>query len=141
MKLEAQSRKEYFAAAGEREPLLRKLDGIIRRAAPDLKPFFLNQSSMTMLGYGPYHYKYASGREGDGAVIGLAAQKNNVSLYISVGKDGRYLPEIHGKRLGKVNCGKSCIRFKKIEDLDLGVVEEICREAGGLSKSQSHLQM
>jgi hypothetical protein len=62
-------------------------------------------------------------------------------LYVCVGKDGQYLPEIYGKRLGRVNCGKSCIRFKKIEDLDLAVVEEICREAGELAKSQHNLQM
>ena len=141
MKIAAHSRKEYFAAAGDRAATLRKLDQLIRRAAPTLKPFFLETNSMTMLGYGKFHYKYASGREGDWALIGLAAQKNNFSLYVCIGKKGGYLPEIYGSRLGKVSCGKSCIRFKKFEDLDLGAVEEICREAAELARSDKNFKM
>jgi hypothetical protein len=129
MKIAASSRKEYFAASGEREAALRKLDKLIRQSVPSLKPFFLEASSMSMLGYGKIRYKAAGGRELDWPLIALAAQKNHLSLYVCAVRDGRYLPEIYGNRLGKVSCGKSCIRFKKVEDLDLEAVQEICREA------------
>lgn len=62
-----------------------------------------------ILGYGLYHYKYASGREGDWFVAGLASQKNYASLYIyACDKDG-YLAENNQGRLGKVSVGRSCI--------------------------------
>ena len=140
MKIEAHSRTDYFAAAGERGPALRKLDKIIRQAAPTLKPYLMDVPSMTGLGYGKYRYKYASGREGEWCVIGLAAQKNNFSLYMCIGRDGKYLAELYKDRLGRVSCGKSCIRFKKLEDLDLDVVKEICAEAAALLKSKDNFQ-
>jgi hypothetical protein len=141
MKLEAHSRTEYFAAAGERGAGLRRLDKIIRQSAPGLKPYLLDTESMTGLGFGKYHYKYASGKEVDWCVIGLATQKNHFSLYICLARDGKYLAEIYRDRLGKVSCGKSCIRFKKIEDLDLEVVKEICEEAAALAQSKENFQM
>lgn len=134
MKRAASSRKEYFAASGEWEAGLRQLDKLIRQSAPSLKPFFLATSTMSGLGYGKIRYK-VGGRETDWPLIGLAAQKNYISLYVCAGRDGRYLPEIYGKRLGKVSCGKSCIRFKRVEDLDLEAIQEICREAAELSKT------
>jgi len=92
-------------------------------------------------GYGKYRYKYASGREGDWCVIGVATQKNHFSLYICIARDGKYLAEIYRDRLGKVSCGKSCIRFKKLEDLDLEVVKEICGEAARLAQSSHNYRM
>jgi len=62
-----------------------------------------------ILVYGLYHYKYASGREGDWFVVGLASQKNYVSLYTcACDKDG-YLAENNQDRLGKASVGRSCI--------------------------------
>jgi hypothetical protein len=141
MKLEAHSRTEYFAAAGERGTGLRRLDKIIRQSAPGLKPYLLETESMAGLGYGKYRYKYASGREVDWCVIGLAAQKHHFSLYICIARNGKYLAELYRDRLGKVSCGKSCIRFKKIDDLNLGVVSDICDEAAALAQSKENFQM
>jgi hypothetical protein len=141
MKLDAKSIEEFFVAAGEREPDLRILDELIRTSAPSLKPYFMNTTSMAGLAYGSYHYKYASGREGDWCIIGLAPQKNYMSLYICIGKGGKYLPELYSDKLGKVSCGRSCIRFKKIENLDLEMVRQICREAEVLSKDPANFQM
>lgn len=141
MKLEAHSRTEYFAAAGERGAVLRRLDKLIRQSGPGLKPYLLETESMSGLGYGKYRYRYASGKEGDWCVIGLAVQKNNFCLYVCIGRNGKYLAEIYRDRLGKVSCGKSCIRFKKIEDLNLEVIKEICEEAAALAQSQENFQM
>ena len=111
---------------------LTKLHKAICKAAPKLKPHI----AYGMIGYGNYHYKYASGREGDCPVVALASQKQYISLYICCcGKDG-YLPEKNKKRLGKVSVGKSCIRFRKLEDLNLKVAMELVKRAGKLAKKQ-----
>ena len=109
----------------ERRGAVSAVHEVIRRAAPELEPALWGK----MLGYGTYHYRYASGREGDFYVVGLANQKQYVSLYLCAAVDGAYLAETNAGRLGKVSVGKSCVRFKKLEDLDLDVVAELVRTA------------
>ena len=65
-----------------------------------------------MLGYGLYHYNYASGREGDWFVVVLASQKNYVSLSIYGCDKNGYFAEKIKNRLGKVSIGRSCIRSR-----------------------------
>jgi len=55
----------------------------------------------------------------DWPVIALANQKNYISIYICAVDKGEYIAEKYKQSLGRVSVGKSCIRFKKIEDLDL----------------------
>lgn len=107
-----------------------KLDKFIRRTTPELKPFLL-QGTTPMLGYGPYHCKYASGREGDTAIVSLASQKNHISVYVMCVDEllGKYVAEKHADQLGKVSVGKSCIRFQFLKDLDLDAFAEVLREA------------
>ena len=62
--------------------------------------------------------------------MGLASQKQYVSLYLCATVDGGYLAEENADRLGaKVSVGKSCIRFKRLSDIDLEVVAELVRTA------------
>ena len=84
------------------------------------------------IGYGSYHYRSASGREGDWFPIGLTNNKRYVSLYVCVADDDGYLAEQTAERLGKVSVGKSCIRFTRLENLDLDVAGELCRRAAEL---------
>ena len=84
------------------------------------------------IGYGAYHYRYASGREGDWFPIGLANNKRYVSLYICASDEDGYLAEANAERLGKVSVGRSCIRFKRLEDLNLDVAAELSRRAADL---------
>lgn len=79
-----------------------------------------------MLGYGPIQYKTKSGCEGDWAVVCLANQKNYMSLYLGCEGD-TYLAEEYADQLGKVSCGKSCVRFKKLEDLNLKVALKLVK--------------
>lgn len=122
--------------AEPRRSEVKQLDALIRKTVPKLKPYV--QSGM--LGYGKYHYKYASGREGDWAVVSLASQKNYISLYIACVIDknqGQYLAESYRDKLSKASIGKSCIRFKKLDDVDLSVIREILRKAeklGGMGR-------
>jgi hypothetical protein len=80
-----------------------------------------------MIGYGSYHYKYASGREGDCAIIALASQKSYISVYITASENGEYVAEKHKAELPKASIGKSCIRFKKLAEIDLKVLEKLVK--------------
>ncbi len=134
MKLNAGSIDEYFTKSEKNEQDLRKLDKLITDTVPELERYLFNGMSMSMVSYGSYHYKYSSGKEGDWPIIALAKQKNHLSMYVSAVRDGKYLPEIYSDRLGKVSCGKSCIRFKSINDLDLPAVKDLISEAAELHK-------
>ena len=116
---------EYIASIEEpRKSEIKKLDSFIRKTVPGLKPYF----AFNMLGYGPFHYKYASGQEGDWPIISLASQKNYISVYVC-GADGKqYIAEKHKKDFPKASIGKSCIRFKKIEDIDLDTLAKVIKE-------------
>lgn len=75
----------------------------------------------SIIGFGKYHYRYASGREGDFLVVGFSPRKGKISIYMP-----RYL-EHYPKRLkalGKLKHGKVCIYLKNIEDIDLDALEE-----------------
>lgn len=109
---------------GRREAV-RTLDALVRRAAPQLEPRMWG----SFLGYGSYHYRYASGREGDWFPIGIANQKGHIGVYLCVADERGYLAEANADRLGKVSCGRSCIRIKKLDKVDLEVLEELVAEA------------
>ncbi len=78
----------------------------------------------TIVGYGEYHYKYDSGREGDFLATGFSPRKGSLSLYIMPGYQD--YSEIMG-RLGKHKTGKSCLYINKLADVDLSVLEELVR--------------
>ncbi len=88
-----------------------------------------------IIGYGKYRYKSASGREGDWFLVGLCAGKSHYSLHICAADKGGYLVEQNAAKLGKVKTGRSCINFKKLEDLKLGAAMALVKKAvktGGL---------
>ena len=80
----------------------------------------------SIIGFGTYHYKYESGREGDFFKIGFSPRKQNLTLYIMPGFD-RY--EELMQKLGKYKTGKSCLYVKKLEDIDWSVLEELTSRA------------
>lgn len=123
---EAKTPDGYLGLIDEpRKTEIRKLHSLILKTVPNLKPFIL----VGMIGYGKFHFKYKSGREGEWSIIALASQKNYISLYVCSVKDGNYLPEVYKNKLSKANIGRSCIRFKKTEDIDLKIIEKILKEA------------
>lgn len=83
----------------------------------------------SLVGFGDYHYKYESGREGDWFLTGFSPRKQNLTLYIMAGFDE--YDELMS-RLGKFKTGKSCLYIKKLEDVDLDVLCEL------VSKSVKH---
>lgn len=128
--------EEFIAALPEnRRETMQAVHQAIRKAAPKLAPFVTAGMGTPMLGYGKYHYQYASGREGDWFLIGLAAGKSLYNLHICSADEGGYLVEQNAKKLGKVKTGRSCINFKKLEDLDLSAAMALVKQAvkvGGL---------
>ena len=114
----------------KRKEQIIKLDALIRQTLPDFKPFIL----AGMIGYGKYHYKYASGREGDWAVIALASQKNYISVYVCASDGHEYVAERYKDKLPKASIGKSCIRFKKLEDIDLNMLTTVILEGANMMK-------
>jgi len=78
----------------------------------------------TIIGFGSYHYKYASGHEGDAPIIGFSPRKAEFSLYVSA-------PDHENKKLledlGKYKMGKACIYFKKLTDLNLQTLEKLSK--------------
>jgi len=76
----------------------------------------------SIVGFGTYHYKYESSREGDMPVVGFSPRKASLSLYIMPGFDE--YEEILG-RLGKHKIGKSCLYINKLADVDLSVLKEL----------------
>lgn len=128
MIIEAKTPEEYLSKTGDREPALRTVDNLIQIAAPSLDRTMVSGMSVNMIGYGMFPYRFANGKVGEWPVVALANQKNYMSLYICATANGKYIPEANAGRLGKVSVGKSCIRFKKLEDLDLDTVKEILSE-------------
>lgn len=79
----------------------------------------------TIIGFGSYHYRYASGHEGDMPLIGFSPRKAEFSLYV-------YSPTEENKHLldgfGKFKMGKACLYVKKLADIDISILEKMCKD-------------
>jgi len=84
----------------------------------------------SIIGFGSYHYKYANGREARWFLTGFSPRKQSLTLYIMSGfkKYDQIL-----QRLGKYKTGKSCLYIKRLEDINISVLEEL------ISSSVNHL--
>ena len=117
---------EAVEPASKREDA-RVLDALFRKVTGE-EPKMWGPS---IIGYGSYHYKYESGREGDMCRSGFSPRKAKHSLYLM----GRYCDEATGKKvdamlesMGKHKTGASCVYVNKLADIDLDVLEEIVGE-------------
>lgn len=125
---------EFVEAIEEpRRSEIRRLHELIRSEAPDLEPVV----SGKMLGYGPFHYRYETGREGDATVLTLANNKNYISLYVLCTDQGGYLAEQYKESLPKLDIGKSCVRIKRLDDVDLDVMRDLVSRAAELGGAAS----
>ena len=80
----------------------------------------------SIVGFGSYHYKYASGREADWMLVGFSPRKQNLTLYIMSGFE-QYDDLL--QRLGKHSTGKGCLYIKKLQDVDLATLRELVRRS------------
>lgn len=80
----------------------------------------------SMVGFGTYHYKYDSGREGDFFLTGFAPRKQNISIYLMGGFDKQ---KANLKKLGKHKTGASCLYIKSLKDIDVKVLKEMISQS------------
>jgi hypothetical protein len=79
---------------------------------------------MSIVGFGKYHYKYASGHEGDSCLAGFSSRKGDISIYVTAGFEGR---EPLLAQLGKHKSGKACLYVKHLADIDLETLESLVK--------------
>lgn len=118
----------YIASLEEpRKRDIKTLHALIKKTVPQWKPFMME--GHPIIGYGKYAYTSTSGCTGDWFCIGLSSRKRYISLYVCSVKNGKYLAELYAKKLPKARIGKSCIRFRSLEDIDLKVITTILNDA------------
>ncbi|MDQ0157831.1 DUF1801 domain-containing protein [Robertmurraya andreesenii] len=80
----------------------------------------------SIIGFGSYHYKYASGHEGDAPLVGFSPRKAKISLYFATGDNQR--DEIL-QRFGKYTSGKACVYINKLADINIDVLKELIEQS------------
>ena len=80
----------------------------------------------SIIGFGSYHYKYASGHEGDAPLVGFSPRKAKISLYFATGDTER---EQLLSKFGKHTTGKACVYINKVADIDVDVLKELISQS------------
>jgi hypothetical protein len=128
MKVEAKSIEELFKNSGELENMFRELDSLISETVPDLDRSFYPGNSINMIAYGLFPYKTTK-EQYMWPVIGLAPQKGSVNVYVSGVTFEMPIGEYYQDKLGKVSAGKSCIRIKKLDKLNMEEFRNLLKDA------------
>lgn len=87
----------------------------------------------SIVGFGSYHYKYASGHEGDSPLMGFSPRKQSITLYITTDYE-RFSGLL--ERLGKHSTSKACLYIKRLSEVDRAVLKELMVEGLKTTKSQ-----
>lgn len=115
---------------------LKNLHQIILELMPQCKLWFLdgkNDENKTVsnpnIGYGFHIMKYADGKTRDFYKIGLSANTTGISVYIMGIEDKKYLANTVGEKIGKASVTSYCIKFKKLDDINIEVLKEAIQSA------------
>jgi hypothetical protein len=87
----------------------------------------------SIVGFGSYHYKYESGREGDTCVVGFSSRKSDISVY---GLNAAPSHEALLSKLGRHKAGKGCLYIRSLSDIDLKVLEKLVADAAAAKKRE-----
>lgn len=135
-KVPADNLQSYFNFDPDRTNDLRKLDTLLKKAAPALKRYFhrgtpVGEPGMRfkMIGYGKFNYLARSGQKVEWPVVGVALQKSYVSVYLSITRNGAPLVQSYAGRLGELRMSNNNFSFEKFEDLELSAVSSLFAEA------------
>lgn len=123
--IETDASVEKFVASikdDDRRREVREVIALMKRATK-MPPKIWGNS---IVGFGNYRYKYASGRVGDWFYAGLSPRKANLTLYIL---PGLHVHQASLKALGKFTTGKSCLYLKRLDDVKLPILEKMVRQA------------
>lgn len=88
----------------------------------------------SIIGFGEYHYKYASGREGDFLITGFSPRKAALTLYLMGCMENEFAPLM--EKLGKYKTGAGCLYIKKLADIDLEVLKQLIAESYSFMKEK-----
>lgn len=123
--LEVTTPKAYLAALEEpRRAQVKALDAFVRKTVPKLKPYVHSG----MLAYGPFTYRSRAGKEQAWFKVGIASNAAAISLYCCAADERGYVAERYVDALPKASIGKSCVRIKRLEDLDLKALAQLLKE-------------
>lgn len=86
---------------------------------------FWGGSEQQIIGYGNWSYTRSDKKKVEWFKVGLALQKNYITVYVNAVEDGKYVAESYKEKLGKAKVGKSSISFKNIKDVNIEILEEI----------------
>ena len=125
-KNEAKSVEEYLLMVPDnRKKDIDFLHDFIQKAVPKLQPYFASN----MIGYGSFYYLDSKKQKKDWPIISMANQKNYISIYVCALVEDKTAAEGYKKELGKHSKGISCIRFKKIEEINLETLKIVLKLA------------
>jgi len=86
----------------------------------------------SIVGFGRYHYKYASGREGDSLLTGFSPRKQDLVLYLGPGIENKDMMA----KLGKHKAGKGCLYLKKLDDIDRRVLRTLIEQSVAIMRAR-----
>lgn len=109
----------------QRQADCRRIHDMMFNVVGEVPKIWGSKLSSGIVGFGEYHYKYESGREGDAPRLGFASRAQNISIYIMPGYQD-FSDQL--ERLGKHKIGKSCLYIKRLSDIDETVLEEMLVE-------------
>jgi hypothetical protein len=138
-RVDVDSLDAYFDFDPQRKPDLVKLDGVIRKSAPTLKRHFHAGTPagsagmrMKMIGYGRFQYAIKSGKTSPWPVIGVALQKNYISVYMAARKNGRPLVQSYAGRLGALRSGNNNLSFESFDELNVAELSKLFADAAAI---------
>lgn len=135
-KNDAKSVEEYLSTIAEnRKKDIDFIHAFIQKSVPSLKPYFASN----MIGYGSFYYLDSNKQKKDWPIIALANQKNYISIYVCAIIKDKASVEKYKMELGKLSKGLGCIRFKKIEEINLETLKKVLKlaeENPGLSNAR-----
>jgi len=121
----AHTLEDYLDFDRKRRGDLVRLHGLIRKAAPSLRRHFHKGTPageagmrMKMIGYGKFRYAIKSGKTTDWPVVGVALQKNYISVYVAVAKGGRPIVSTYAGKLGELRAGHNNFSFVTFDELN-----------------------
>ncbi len=140
MTVEAQIKSYIAGQPATKKKEIEELHKFILKALPKCKLWFLDGRnpegkivSNPNIGYGSYTIRYADGKTKEFYQVGLSANTTGISVYILGIDDKTYLANSYGKTLGKATVTGYCIKFKRLDDLDMDVLAEAIRDGAAQS--------
>jgi len=134
MNVDKQIKKYMLSLPLHQSNDLQALHSIIMQTIPNNKLWFLDSKnsenkivSNPNIGYGVQSIKYADGKTREFYQLGISANKTGISIYIIGISDKKYLIKTFGEKIGKASVSGYCIKFKKLGDINLDVLEDIIR--------------